>query len=113
MVQRGLLPDFSGAVMAEADDVETTLRRVAGCRPNVLVLDLKMPGEQSLPAIARIRDSAPETAIVVLTMQDGLESAREALQAGALGATGRRGLPCRSRGGARIHRGAPQARGNG
>ena len=72
-------------VVAEAGDVQTTLRRVLGYRPNVLVLDLNMPGEQSLPAIPRIRDSAPDTAIVVLTMQDDPEFAREALRAGALG----------------------------
>jgi two-component system response regulator NreC len=72
-------------VVAEAGDIQTTLRRVLGYRPTVLVLDLNMPGEQSLPAIPRIRDSAPETAIVVLTMQDDPEFAREALRAGALG----------------------------
>ena len=72
-------------VVAEAGDIQTTLRRVVGHRPKVLVLDLNMPGEQSLPAIPRIRDSAPETAIVVLTMQDDPEFAREALRAGALG----------------------------
>jgi two-component system response regulator NreC len=72
-------------VVAEAGDVQTTLRRVLGYRPNVLVLDLNMPGDQSLPAIPRIRDSAPDTAIVVLTMQDNPEFAREALRAGALG----------------------------
>lgn len=72
-------------VVAEAGDIQTTLRRVLGYRPNVLVLDLNMPGEQSLPAIPRIRDSAPDTAIVVLTMQDDPEFAREALRAGALG----------------------------
>jgi two-component system response regulator NreC len=72
-------------VVAEAGDIQTTLRRVLGHRPNVLVLDLNMPGEQSLPAIPRIRDSAPDTAIVVLTMQDDPEFAREALRAGALG----------------------------
>jgi len=72
-------------VVAEAGDVQTTLRRVLGYRPNVLVLDLNMPGEQSLPAIPRIRDSAPDTAIVVLTMQADPEFARAALRAGALG----------------------------
>jgi two-component system response regulator NreC len=72
-------------VVAEAGDIETTLRRVRGYRPNVLVLDLNMPGEQSLPAIPRLREAAPETAIVVLTMQDNPEFAREALRAGALG----------------------------
>jgi two-component system response regulator NreC len=72
-------------VVAEAGDVEATLRRVLGYKPDVLVLDLNMPGEQSLPAIPRIRHSAPQTAIVVLTMQENPEFAREALRSGALG----------------------------
>ncbi|HWF73101.1 MAG TPA: response regulator transcription factor [Solirubrobacteraceae bacterium] len=72
-------------VVAEAGDVETTVRRVLGYRPSVLVLDLNMPGEESLPAIPRIRESAPDTAIVVLTMTEEPEFAREALRLGALG----------------------------
>jgi two-component system response regulator NreC len=73
------------SVVAEAGDVETALRMVHGYAPKVLVLDLNMPGEQSLPAIPRLHETAPDTAIVVLTMQDDPELAREALQTGALG----------------------------
>jgi two-component system response regulator NreC len=58
---------------------------VRGHRPDVLVLDLNMPGEPSLPAIPRIVDATPETAIVVLTMQNEPAFAREALQSGARG----------------------------
>ena len=50
----------------------------------MLVLDLNMPGGSSLEAIPRLRDS-PDTAIVVLTMQDDPAFARQALQAGARG----------------------------
>ncbi|HWF24121.1 MAG TPA: response regulator transcription factor [Solirubrobacteraceae bacterium] len=72
-------------VVAEAGDVETTERAVLGYGPDVLVLDLNMPGQQSLPAIPRIREAAPNTAIVVLTMEDDPALAREALRTGALG----------------------------
>ena len=51
----------------------------------MLILDLNMPGESSLPAIPRLRESAPETQIVVLTMQNDPAFAREALRAGAIG----------------------------
>lgn len=44
-----------------------------------------MGGESSLSAIPRIRKNAPETQIVVLTMQDDPAFAREALRSGALG----------------------------
>jgi two-component system response regulator NreC len=72
-------------VVAEAGDVPTTERRVSAYRPRVLILDLNMPGESSLPAIPRLRDSVPETQIVVLTMQNDPAFAREALRAGAIG----------------------------
>ena len=51
----------------------------------MLVLDLNMPGGSSLDAIPRLRQDAPDTAIVVLTMQDDPAFARQALQAGARG----------------------------
>jgi two-component system, NarL family, response regulator NreC len=69
-------------VVAEAGEVDTTRRRVNGYKPDVLVLDLNMPGEPSLPAIP---DLARETAVVVLTMQSDPAFARQALQSGALG----------------------------
>jgi two-component system, NarL family, response regulator NreC len=72
-------------VVAEAGDVATTERRVAAYRPRVLILDLNMPGESSLPAIPRLREAAPETQIVVLTMQNDPAFAREALRSGAIG----------------------------
>jgi two-component system response regulator NreC len=72
-------------VVAEAGDVPTTERRVAAYHPRVLILDLNMPGESSLPAIPRLRASSPETNIVVLTMQNDPAFAREALRAGATG----------------------------
>jgi two-component system response regulator NreC len=72
-------------VVAEAGDAALAERRVAAHQPSVLVLDVNMPGGSSLPSIPRIRQSAPETRIVVLTMQSDAELAREALRAGATG----------------------------
>jgi two-component system response regulator NreC len=72
-------------VVAEAGDVESAMRAVRGYHPDVLVLDLNMPGEPSLEAIPRMVAEAPDTAIVVLTMQQDPAFAREALRAGARG----------------------------
>jgi two-component system response regulator NreC len=72
-------------VVAEAEDVDTAKRAVHGHRPDVLVLDLNMPGDPSLPAIPDIAALAPEMSIVVLTMQDEPAFAREALAYGASG----------------------------
>jgi len=83
---RSLLEAEEGIeVVAEAGDVESALRYVRAHRPTVLVLDLHMPGEPSLPAIPKFREVSPDTRIVVLTMQADPAFAREALQAGATG----------------------------
>jgi two-component system response regulator NreC len=76
-------PDFE--VVAEAGDVPTLIRRLRGHKPTVLILDLHMPGEPSLPAIPAMREASPDTRIVVLTMQNDPAFAREALREGALG----------------------------
>src|SRR3954453_3180616 len=72
-------------VIGEAEDVPGTLRLCEARRPDVLVLDLNMPGGSSIDAIPRIRESWPGTRVVVLTMQDDPSYARAALQAGADG----------------------------
>jgi two-component system response regulator NreC len=73
------------AVVAEAGDVPTTERRLSAYRPQVVVLDLNMPGESTLSAIPRMRAEFPDTQIVVLTMQNDPAFASEALRAGASG----------------------------
>ena len=72
-------------VVAEAGDVPEAVRKTRALRAGVLILDLNMPGGSSLEAIPEIREQAPMTAIVVLTMQNDPAFARKALQAGAAG----------------------------
>jgi len=73
-------------VVADAADVDATLRAVLGHKPDVLVLDLNMPGTlTSLDAISGVAERSSGTATVILTMQDDPEYARRALRAGALG----------------------------
>jgi two-component system response regulator NreC len=72
-------------VLAECGEVDATVVAVRRLRPRVLVLDLNMGGESSLDAIPQLRSDAPETQIVVLTMQDSPRFARAAFRAGAVG----------------------------
>ena len=72
-------------VVAEAGTVPDAMHAVLEHRPSVLVLDLSMPGGSGLAAIPVIREEAPATAIVVLTMQNDPSFARQALRGGALG----------------------------
>jgi two-component system response regulator NreC len=87
VVRRGLRmllerePDLR--VVAEAGDAGETLEAVSSEQPAVLVLDLNMPGSQPLDALPDIIATSPETAVVVLTMEQDPAFAREALEAGA------------------------------
>jgi two-component system, NarL family, response regulator NreC len=75
-------------VVAEADDLASTVAHVQGCRPSVLVLGLGMPGGSSGSGgetIRQLRARAPATHIVVVTMDESPVLAQSALAAGALG----------------------------
>lgn len=72
-------------VVAEAEDAEGAVRYLRGHKPDVLILDLNMPGRPSLEAIGDMQEASPETRIVVLTMQQEPAFARRALQQGVLG----------------------------
>ena len=76
-------PDLE--VVAEAGDLDATRRYVLGHKPTVLVLDINMPEGSSLPLIPELREASPDTAIVVLTMQNDPAFAREAMRSGAIG----------------------------
>jgi len=72
-------------VIAEADDIESTVRDVHRHRPHVLVIDLRMPNGSSIETIGKLRRQAPDTHVVVLTMDDNPVFAQHALAAGARG----------------------------
>lgn len=72
-------------VVGEAGDFPSAVAAVEAHRPAILVLDLGMPGGSGLETIASLIQSAPDTGIVVLTMQDDPAFARGALSRGARG----------------------------
>jgi two-component system, NarL family, response regulator NreC len=72
-------------VVSEAGSIQAVFRDVRTHRPDVLVLDLNMPGGSSVEAIARLARISPDTAVVVLTMEDNPGFMREAYDAGARG----------------------------
>ena len=55
------------------------------CRPDVLVLDLAMPGGGSIEAIQRIREMAPKTRVLVLSMHDDSSYLRAVVATGGAG----------------------------
>jgi DNA-binding NarL/FixJ family response regulator len=79
----GLLPGLQ--VVASAGDGEEALRLVAEHRPDVVLMDLRMPRMDGVEATRRIKAEHPAVQIVVLTTFSDDDSVFAALQAGARG----------------------------
>jgi DNA-binding NarL/FixJ family response regulator len=73
------------AVVGQAADGEAAVELVAAARPQVVLMDLNMPGCDGATATARITAEYPGTRVVVLTTYADDESIIGALRAGALG----------------------------
>jgi two-component system response regulator DesR len=81
-----LLP-FEGdvTVLAEAEDGEAAVRATLSHRPDVLVIDLEMPGVDGLGAVAEIRRTLPDQVILMLTRHARPGVLRKALKLGVQG----------------------------
>lgn len=76
-------PDLE--VVGEASSGEHAVALTAQTAPDVVVMDLSMPGAGGLPAIAAISASHPQSRILALTMLDDPGTVRAAMRAGARG----------------------------
>lgn len=70
-------------VVAEAADIPSMIREVREHKPDLLTLDLTMPGGSSLGALPQCFIAHPTLAVAILTMREDPEYARQALRAGA------------------------------
>ena len=70
-------------IVAEAADVPSTIKAVREHKPDLLTLDLTMPGGSSLAALPACFLAHPPLAVAILTMREDPEYARQALRAGA------------------------------
>src|SRR4051794_6450983 len=83
---RGVLGGDPGIeVVAEASDGVQALAAIEVHHPDVVVMDLQMPGMGGIEACRRIQATRPGTAVLVLTMFDDDESVFTAIRAGARG----------------------------
>jgi two-component system response regulator DevR len=76
-------PDLE--VIAEAGTAEEALVQVANHHPDVVVLDIQLPGRSGLEVCHDIRTQFPETQVVILTSHAGEGFVEQALRAGAAG----------------------------
>ena len=72
-------------VIGEATDGPSAIALVVRLVPDLLVLDIMMPGMSGLEVIRQVRQQAPQTRVVVLSMHADAVYVREALSAGATG----------------------------
>jgi DNA-binding NarL/FixJ family response regulator len=72
-------------VVGEAGDFPTAITRAGTARPDVMIVDVSMPGNLGLAAIEKIRGNAPACRVIVLTMHDDPAYLRTALAMGASG----------------------------
>ena len=72
-------------VVGESDNGRDAIRYVAETKPDLVLMDLNMPGLSGVEAIRKIRSRNPETKVLVLTMHDSEEYVQASLEAGANG----------------------------
>jgi DNA-binding NarL/FixJ family response regulator len=72
-------------VVGEAQDGRSAIEQVAALRPDVVLMDVRMPGMNGIDATARIVETHPDARVLVLTTFDLDEYAFAALRAGASG----------------------------
>ena len=77
------IPDLD--VVGEASDGLALLDLAAELRPNLVLMDISMPGLNGLEATARLRKQWPETKVIILSMHQNEEYVRKALRQGASG----------------------------
>ncbi|MDQ2683372.1 MAG: response regulator transcription factor [Chloroflexota bacterium] len=83
----GLEDDLT--IVGESGDVPSALARIRTLRPDVVIMDLAMPGVDGLAATAELRRSAPEVAVVMLSLHDNDLNRAKAALAGAVAFVGK------------------------
>ncbi len=79
----GVEPDFT--VIGQAENGEDGIDLAKSLRPDVVMLDVSMPGIDGIATAARIAAALPETRIIMLTVSENEDSLMAALKAGAHG----------------------------
>ncbi|WP_269791838.1 response regulator transcription factor [Stenotrophomonas sp. Iso1] len=81
-----LLQSFDGIeVVAEASNAEQALEMALFHVPDLILLDLSLPGRSGLDALSDIRERIPHARAVIMSMHDDASHVRDALDRGAVG----------------------------
>jgi DNA-binding NarL/FixJ family response regulator len=83
---RSLLQTVDGVeVVAEAGDAREGLRLIEAHRPDVVLMDILMPGLNGMDTTARVARTCPATRVIILSMSASEDSVVQTLRAGAAG----------------------------
>jgi DNA-binding NarL/FixJ family response regulator len=82
---RSLLEEQGVRVVGEADNGRSALQLVSELAPDVVIMDLRMPGLTGVEATREVSSIAPRTRVVVLTISDDDDDVMDAVMAGACG----------------------------
>ncbi len=82
---RRLLEEAGFEVVAEAGDMRTAVFEARAHTPDVILMDVVMPGASGIEATPAVLQEAPEAKVLVLSMQDDPRYVTEAFDAGASG----------------------------
>lgn len=72
-------------VVGEAEDAQGLLEASRACNPHVILVDIAMPGMSGLEVIPQLKESLPDSRVVIFTMYNKRSFVRQAIAAGALG----------------------------
>jgi DNA-binding NarL/FixJ family response regulator len=72
-------------VVGEASDGDAAVHAVLECRPDVILMDVRMPGRGGIEATRQIRELVPDCRVLMVTMYDDDATVFTAMQAGAQG----------------------------
>lgn len=90
---RMLLADAQVEVVAEAGDGEQACKLYPRARPDVVVMDLSMPGMGGMEAVRRLLAQDPKARVLALSAHEDTAHPRRVLRAGALGYLAKRSAP--------------------
>jgi DNA-binding NarL/FixJ family response regulator len=84
-------PDFE--IVGCCDTAEEALAKFPALKPNVVLMDINLPGRSGIECTRRLRDVCPDTRVLILTVYDDSENILNALKAGAHGYLLKRATP--------------------
>lgn len=83
LLKETLLSRFPSMEIIEAEDGEVAMQKINALPPDLIFMDIKLPGENGLELTGKIKAKCPDVIVIILTSYDTLEYREAAAQAKA------------------------------